>query len=197
MRRHALVLACAALVCFLPGAARPHQSREICSMQAGHCSLSVESDDQSHTVRLRVRPESNDCHITEESMLAALRAAFSKSDPPKLEGTYSSLYIGRLIDYPWLSHYLAGTARKDKRWDPAKGRPIGVDINKYVARILSSAEVAAKIESAVGEGGYRVASASVEKVLVGGFRSVPLYQGELPPGKVPYDAQVWFRLEKK
>ena len=72
-----------------------------------------------------------------------------------------------------------------------------MDINKYVARVLSSAEVAAKIESAVGEGGYRVASASVEKVLVGGFRSVPLYQGELPPGKVPYDAQVWFRLEKK
>jgi hypothetical protein len=130
-------------------------------------------------------------------MLSVLGTAFSKSDPPKLEGAYSSLYIGRLIDYPWLSHYLAGTAHKDRRWDAAKGRPVGVDINKYVAGILSSTEVTAKIESALGGSGYRVVSASVEKVLVGGFRFVPLYKGELPPGKVPYDAQVWFRLEQK
>jgi hypothetical protein len=34
-------------------------------------------------------------------------------------------------------------------------------------------------------------------VLVGRFRDVPLYQGRMSPGKVPFDAMVWLRLEKK
>ncbi len=196
LRRRTLVLTLVALVNLLAVSAHPYQSREICSLQAGHCSISVEADDQSRTLRLWVRPESEDCHIAKDTMLSVLRTAFSKNDPPKLEGTYSSLYIGRLIDYPWLSRYLAETAHKDTRWDAAKGKPVGVDINKYVAGILSRRDVTAETEAALGESGYRVASVSVEKVLVGGFRSVPLYQGALPPGKVPYDAQVWFRLER-
>jgi hypothetical protein len=37
----------------------------------------------------------------------------------------------------------------------------------------------------------------MEKVLVGGFGDMPLWQGKMAPGKLPYDAMVWFRLEKK
>ena len=129
-------------------------------------------------------------------MLSALQAAFSKTDAPKLEGAYSSLSIGRLIDYPWLSHYLALTAYEDKAWNRKRGKPVAMDINRYVSNILSKKEVMARIETALGGSGYRVVSASVEKVLVGGFRNVPQYRGELSPGKVPYDAQVWFRLER-
>jgi hypothetical protein len=54
----------------------------------------------------------------------------------------------------------------------------------------------AQIESPFTKSGYRVAGVSVEKVLVGGFREVPFYEGEMHPGRVPYDAQVWFRLHK-
>jgi hypothetical protein len=42
-----------------------------------------------------------------------------------------------------------------------------------------------------------VISTTVEEVLVGGFGDVPLWQREMAPGKLPYDAMVWFRLEKK
>jgi hypothetical protein len=43
-----------------------------------------------------------------------------------------------------------------------------------------------------------VVSTTVEKVLVGGFGDMPLWrQGKMAPGKLPYDAMVWFRLEKK
>jgi len=38
---------------------------------------------------------------------------------------------------------------------------------------------------------------SYEKVLVGRFRDVPLYRGKDLPGKVPFDAMVWFNLEKR
>ena len=173
-----------------------YQVQVIYSMEAGKCSLTVESDNQSHTLRLRVHPEYNDCHISKDSMLSALKAAFTKTEPPKPEGSYSSLYIGRLIDYPWLSQYLATTAYRDTKWDKKRGKPVALDINKYVSNILSSKEITVQIEEAFAASGYRVISTTVEKVLIGGFRSVPLYQGDMAPGKVPYDAQVWFKLEK-
>jgi hypothetical protein len=182
---------------FLIAPAEPYQSQVMYSMEAGKCSLTVEADNQSHTLRLRVHPEYNDCHIGKDSMLSALKAAFSKTEPPKLEGSYSSLYIGRLIDYPWLSQYLATAAYRDTQWDKKRGKPIALDINKYVANILSRKEITVQIEEAFAGSGYRVISTTVEKVLIGDFRSVPLYEGEMAPEKVPYDAQVWFRLEKK
>jgi hypothetical protein len=37
---------------------------------------------------------------------------------------------------------------------------------------------------------------SVEKVLVGGFENVPQLEGPRRKGKIPFDAQVWFRLER-
>jgi hypothetical protein len=129
-------------------------------------------------------------------MVSILDEAFLKKDSPKPEGTYSSLSIGRLIDFPWLSQYLATTANRDRGWDSKKGKPVAMDINKYVSQLLFGRELIEQIEAPFTKGGYRIVSVSVEKVLVGGFREVPLYQGKMSSGKVPYDAQVWFRLEK-
>jgi hypothetical protein len=174
----------------------PHQERLIVSAEAGTCSLTVEADDEARTVRLRVSPNGQSCHIEKALMLETLKTAFSKTDPPKLEGVYSSLCIGRLVDYPWLSQYLADSAWKDPAWDRKKGKPNKLDINKYVRDILSRKEVAAEIDKALETSGHRVIAATVEKVLVGGLREVPLYQGKMAPGKVPYDAMAWFRLKK-
>jgi hypothetical protein len=71
-----------------------------------------------------------------------------------------------------------------------------MDINKYVSQLLFRKELMAQIETVFEKGGYRVVGVTVEKVLVGGFREVPFYQGEMHPGRVPYDGQVWFRLER-
>ena len=173
------------------------QDLVIVSSKVGECELTVESNEKWRTLRLRAHhPKYKGCHIDKDSMFSVLSAAFLKSDPPKLEGSYSSLFIGRLIDYPWLSQYLATTASLDRRWDSKKGKPVAVDINRYVAEVLSREASMAQIEAVVSEGGYRVAGVSVEKVLVGGFREVPLYQGEIHHGRVPFDAQVWFRLVK-
>lgn len=185
------------LVLALPAVVAPHQERVILSMEAGTCLLRVEADDESHTLRLRVQPEYPACHVSKDAMQSVLRGAFSRTDPPRLEGTYSSLYIGRLIDFPWLSQYLAAEAYKDEGWNRERGKPVSMDINKYVGALLSRKEVAAKLEETFGNSGYSILSAIVEKVLVGGFRDVPLYQGEMATGRVPYDAQVWFMLEKR
>jgi hypothetical protein len=193
---HASALLGLAMVVLIVAPVASYRERFIVSMEAGKCSLTVEVDDESRTMRLRVRPDGENCHIEKASMLEALRAAFTKTESPKLEGTYSSLYIGRLIDYPWLSQYLAVTAHKDPAWDKKKGKPVNLDLYKYVNNLLSQKAVAGEIDMALAARCYKVNAVTVEKVLVGGLREVPLYQGDMAPGKVPYDAMVWFRLKK-
>jgi hypothetical protein len=181
----------------LSGTMASSQEQVIVSLKVGECDLRVESIEKEHILRLRAHhPKHKGCGIDKNSMVSVLTAAFLKNDPPKLEGSYSSLSIGRLIDYPWLSQYLATTAYHDQGWDSRKGKPAAMDINKYVSQLLSREELLAQIETPFAKGGYKVNRVSVEKVLVGGFREVPFYQGKMYPGRVPYDAQVWFRLVK-
>ncbi len=183
---------------FLSSTIASSQENVIVSLKAGECLLTVESNAKWHTLRLRAHhPKYKGCQITREEMLLALEEAFLRTDPPNLEGTYSSLSIGRLIDYPWLSQYLATTAYQDSGWDSRRGKPAVMDMNKYVANVLSGEELRTQIESPFLKGGYKVIGVMVEKVLIGSFREVPLFQGEMVPGRVPYDAQVWIRLEKK
>ena len=168
----------------------------ITSSKVGECSLTVEV--RSHTLRLRAHhPEGRNCFVDKDSMLSALSEAFSETGLLKFEGAFTSLFIGRLIDYPWLSQYLALTALKDKKWDAKRGKPLVLNVNQYVSGILSQKEIVTQIETIVAKSGYRVTGVSVEKVLSGGLREVPQYAGDKVAGLLPYDAQVWFRLEWK
>ncbi len=186
-----------ALVHVAPAIALGYQERLILAMQEGNCALRVEADDQSHTLRLRVLPEGPSCYFTKSAMQRILQAAFSKTDPPKLEGNYTSLFMGRLIEYPWLSQYLALSAYRDPRWDKKKGKPVSMGLHKYVQEILVRSEVTAQFDEILHNSGYRVAAVTVEKVGVGGFEDVPLYGGQKLPGKIPCDALVWLILAKR
>jgi hypothetical protein len=130
-------------------------------------------------------------------MLLVLSEAFSKTGLLNSECVFTSLYIGRLIDYPWLSQYLAITAREDRKWNAKRGKPLALNVNKYVSGVLSQKKILAQIEPIVAKKRYQVTGVSVEKVLVGGLREVPQYSGEMAAGLFPYDAQVWFRLERR
>ncbi len=164
---------------------------------AGECTLSLEADDTERTLRLRVHPESSACHIPKETMLAALKGASSATNPSPLSGrTYTSLSIGRLVAYPWISQHLATTAYRDPAWDAKRGRPRHTGENTYVAKLLAEDVITGPLNETLAPRGLRIHSVTVEKVLVGGFRDVPLYQGKDAPGKVPYDAQVWLRLQR-
>jgi hypothetical protein len=197
MHRASLYIFCFMLVFPLSGTLASSQDKAIVSSNVGACTLTVEANDQWHSIRLRAyHPQGRGCNIDRDSMLSALSAAFLKIGSPKLAGSYSSLFIGRLIDYPWLSQYLASAAYKDAGWDAKRGKPVAMDINRYVAQLLSRRELLAQLETVFAQGGYRIIGVSVEKVLVLGFREVPLYQGDMAPGLVPFDAMVWFRLEK-
>ena len=185
-----------AIVFAVPAIAFGYQERLILAMQEGNCTLRVEADEQSHTLRLRVLPEGPACHITKSAMQKILQAAFSKTSPPKLDGKYTSLFLGRLVEYPWLSEYLAVSACRDPRWDRKKGKPVSLDLHKYVQSILARSEVTAQFDASLSNSGYRVAAVTVEKVGVGSFEDVPLCGRKELPGKMPYDALVWLILTK-
>ena len=184
------------LLAAAPAAA--YQRRVIHAIRDGQCLYEIEVDDTSHTLRLRVGPEGRRCPIDKPAMIAVLRAALAKTDPAPSQGAaYTSLFIGRLIDYPWLSRYLAATAYRDPAWNPKRGRPRALDINRYVADILSGKETIGVMQAAFEASGYRVVCASVEKVLVGEWRDISEDSTAGKPAKVPFDAMVWFRLAKE
>jgi hypothetical protein len=180
----------------IPATSVAYQQRLILAVEAGKCELRLEADDEARSLRLRVHPESSGCRVSREDVQRLLQEAFSKTDPPKLEGTYSSLFIGRLVDFPWLASYLASAAAEDSRWDKRRGKPVSMGLNAYVAMLLSSREVTTPLEAPIQGSGYRITSAIVEKVLVSEPRDAGPRDGGKSPGRVPFDAMVWFRLEK-
>lgn len=101
-----------------------------------NCSLRVEADDEEQILRLRVHPGPPRCYATKNTMQTILKSVFSKTDPPKLAGPYTSLFLGRLHDYPWLCEYVATAAYKDPQWNRKKGKPVSMDLYKYVRTIL-------------------------------------------------------------
>ncbi|WP_319587555.1 hypothetical protein [uncultured Desulfobulbus sp.] len=183
-----------ALVLLWPAFAQAYQERLILTVTEGDCSLRVEADEQSQTLRLRLLPESPRCHFTKTTMQRILKEVFSKTDPPKLEGVYVSLFLGRLVEYPWLSEQLALSASRDPHWDKEKGRPRSLNPNAYVKERLSKKEVTDQFDETFGESGYRVVAVAVEKVLVGRRGDVPVHAGTKFSGKAPYDAMVWLVL---
>jgi hypothetical protein len=169
----------------------------ISSIPAGECTLTLEAAENWPSLRLRaVHPAHRPCLIAKAAVIQALSQAISKPDPAWTSREFTSLAIGRLIDYPWLVQFLALRAASDPGWDAVAGKPLKAHINRYVADVLSSPEIVRDIEAPLREQRYRIGGVAVEKVLVGGFENVPQSEGPRPKGKIPFDAQVWFRLER-
>jgi hypothetical protein len=168
------------------------------AVPAGDCTLRLEAAENWPSLRLRAsHPNQRPCFVGKEAVIQVLMQAFSEPHPALKSRTFTSLALGRLIDYPWLVQFLALHAARDRGWDSSAGKPAAADINRYVADILSAPEIVLEIEAPLREHGYRISGVSVEKVLVGGFADVPLLEGPQRKGKIPFDAQVWFRLEKR
>lgn len=169
----------------------------VVSIPAGECTLSLEADEEWRTLRLRTHhPRYRPCTVDWQTVLALLDAAFAKTEPPALQDGYTSLYLGRLIDYPWLSRYLAETAYRDPRWNRKTGRPVKAKINAYTARLLDNRDLLKPIQAELGRHGYRIAGVSVEKVLVGHASDLPGSAPTRLAGRIPFDAQVWLQLRE-
>jgi len=145
-----------------------------------------------------VRPHENAflvCTLT-QSQLHDLISVFLRA-PENQQMEFRSIFLGRLVDHPWLSKYLAQHALADAKWDRKKGRPVaGIGyINHFVRDVLSTPELLGLVQEPFTDNGYTVVGASVEKVLVTKASDIDWLEIN-DPALVPYDALIHFTLAK-
>ena len=158
------------------------------------CHPVIEKDSQWRVIR--IRPHENElitCTLTQEQFNSLIHEALVTNDTDQT--IYHSLFIGRLVDHPWLSRYLAKQALNNRDWDAEKGRPKEGNINAFVRDLLSTPGLLAQIQIPFAGSGYIVTGASVEKVLITKANEIQ-YLGIDKPLLVPYDAMVHFILKK-
>jgi len=158
------------------------------------CKPVVSADRDWHVIIVRPHEDAFlSCTLT-QAQLRDLVTAFLKT-PENRQEEFTSLFLGRLVDHPWLSRYLATHALTDARWDKVKGRPGSGYNNGLVRDILSAPEVLNQIQESFAGSGYTVVGASVEKVLVTRANEISWLRID-EPVLVPYDALTHFILKK-
>jgi hypothetical protein len=180
------------LLLLFAGAAQAADS--VYSQTVRDCSVSLEYHPQWASLRLRAQhPAFRPCALT-----AAETEAFLSAALPALpaNAAFSSLGLGRLIDYQWISALLAEAAAGDPAWSGVSGMPVEGKTHVYVQRILSDAKIMDLFARAFGPYGYQITGVNVEKVLISApnVRGVPDWV--TTTAKVPFDAICYIRLKK-
>ena len=160
-----------------------------------HCQPLVET--RADQGWLRVRPHKDaflQCTLGPEGLAQLVREFLLR--PDQGAARYQSLFLGRLVEYPWPSRYLAVHALEDNSWDGVHGLPRASGNNEFVRRILSTPAALALLQPVFDGTGYTVTDVSVEKVLM-----VPanrISRLELPQADlVPYDALTHLILSRE
>jgi hypothetical protein len=192
-------LAALALALALPAAAGraepPARERFAASAEVDGCSLELghptPADD---TLRLRVG-----CPLALAELLQGLDRLLAAAGPDL--PVPATLFLGRIVEYPWLAERLARAALADPGWDAARGRPRAGGDNRWVADTLAQRRLLGELADRFAAEGLALRVAGVEKVLVGdvaGFAELRglAADGVDPAARLPFDAQLWLRVER-
>ena len=159
------------------------------------CAPLYEINPPWQTIRLRSHENAFlNCTVTQEKFNELIAAAFTDPEIDKTE--FKSLFIGRLVEYPWLSQYLAKHVLQHPDWDPEQGTYTGDNINAFVAGILSESALLKQIQQPLDGTGYIVTGASVEKVLIGRANEIEWLDINATV-LVPYDVMLHFIMEQQ
>ncbi len=134
-----------------------------------------------------------------EKLARALQAR--RKEGEKIE----SFGVGRIsVSFPDAAQAIVVAAHADKDWDKAKGRltqtgkSTFIHVNHLFAALVMRSDFPKSFEKTLSILGYRVAAASVEKVLIGTPNETPfaaeLKAADITNGKLPFDALVWLTL---
>ena len=156
---------------------------------APECTVSIEKHQGTTDVYFRVRLEPG-CEVSLPSAQAALQTVI----PQVLEPANAefSLFLGRLVEYPWLSTTLADAALQSPEWNGKRGRMRSHPnrINAFVMEILRANK---DLQSILPD--WEINSISVEKVLVGPTEKYAPQATR--SGKAPFDAMCWLRYRRR
>jgi hypothetical protein len=177
----------ACVVLMLPVASGAERLLATHEYAASECTVALESYEGVTGAHLRLRPA---CELSLDSTRRALadllpRALTSTARPPVL-----SLFLGRIVEYPWLSERLVDAALQSGQWSAKRGQlrsGATPNINAFVADLLKQdAELRAMLP------GWELTSVTAEKVLIGPAKKYLATAS--PHDKAPFDAMLWLRL---
>lgn len=160
-------------------------------LQGSDCTISLEANVLWASLAVRA-PEG--CSITSANLQELLGSGLPKAAPQQPMG-YSGIYLGRLLQYPWLVGALRASAAASPHWDATSGQARDGHNNALVAQLLSQHEALHGIRHSLGQAGYRLVAVSVEKVLVGSHSEQASFVTTQVQGRLPFDAQVWLKIE--
>lgn len=149
------------------------------------CPVKVEHDAVAGSpgvMLIRTRGEKpGDCDLSANQLADVIGQGMKELGGRRGLADITSIFIGRIYIYKWMSEYLGRTALNDKRWNRARRRPVAGSPNQYVNTVLNSPALLGPIMKQVEKNQYRITGVSCEKVLTDERR-------------VPYDAMCWLKL---
>ena len=184
---------------------QPHADTEVplFSVQRPVCEIDGSSTAEWRSIIFRVRQRDADtasvCVATQNDTTGLIGLAFASLALQKMEsaGTYRSIFLGRLIDYEWLSGHLATHAANDPDWSTAAGTTTtGERAEAYVQRALAQRSILDPIDEALKPYGYRARGFSCEKAMVSGPDTKPFQPAWVAADKrLPFDALCHLTIE--
>jgi hypothetical protein len=130
------------------------------------------------------------CAVTERDTLGLISLAFATLAIKRMDTTYQSIFLGRLIDYEWFSGHLSKYAAGDSGWSATAGKTkSGERAEAYVQRVLEVRPILDPIDAELKPHGYRAAGFSCEKALISGPDTKQLQPAWVAAEKrLPFDA---------
>ena len=161
------------------------------------CFVILESNKKWETLSIRIyNPKFAECTVQENDLFDFLNKALTKLPEKKPDITYKSIYMGRIIEYPWISKFLADSAKACPNWSVVKGKAIKGNNHTLVSDILNCKYIINPFNEQLRLIGYKTAGVSVEKILISTGKPIKLPQWIDFKIRVPFDAMLWFKLEK-
>ena len=179
-------------------AARAYADTEIPLFKAEReaCDINATATSEWRTIIFRISPHADatqTCVATQDDTAGLITLAFATLSIKEMDtdgATYQSIFLGRLIDYEWLSRQLSEGAETDANWSAAAGKAKnGERAEDYVQRSLDIPPVLDPLSEALKPYGYRAGGFSCEKAMVSEPDTRPFQPAWVAPDKrLPFDA---------
>lgn len=155
------------------------------------CQASLETAASGATLLVRA---SQDCPLSASQLQDLLDQGLNLAAQRKDAQAYSSIFLGRLLHYPWLVDALLQAAAASPQWDATAGAAKDGQDNRTVVRLLSHSDALQGVRASLRRAGYDLTGVSVEKLLIGGQADFPTHLAPEVQGKLPFDAQLWLLI---
>lgn len=111
------------------------------------CIVQVTANAQWQTIAVQLEKPAGtglSCRLERADILDALAGSLSALEAEGDDIAYRSFFLGRIVDYKWLSRHLAEAAARSADWSSAAGKPNnGATLNSFAAGLLAEPEILA------------------------------------------------------